>query len=333
MHSNQLDGVYLSEKQITKRATHKNVEQFYTSIDIDKNITSFDANTGFTFEYPFRWITDESQDKRIGIRRLNVIPSSHTFQLRVICIYMNESGATESLNPRIGRLSITYKDDLISIMHEFCKIFQPLDASGNPIGELRFEYDERKHRVNLCYVDTTGNIGGLSIQGMHLMDEYVSITNYRECENGIIEFMRMLNVDDCKQIVNDAYSAIIHDLHASIARNQQYDDDTYLRANLLDIPLYSKWFDVFCMISCPDIGKIITIDDVWNRKDLYIHASFSNSNHKIIGKNNDFYTTPSVWFPAPTNESSFYIQFSTDGNQKILIRYCTFDLQFCFAFH
>ena len=81
-----------------------------------------------------------------------------------------------------------------------------------------------------------------------------------------------------------------------------------------------------CMQETPE--KIFK--DVWNRDRIHFHATFSTSRRKFIGKRGDFYQTLSLLYPPPTNESTFYIRFTSNGIKNILLRYCEFDVQLCF---
>lgn len=71
-------------------------------------------------------------------------------------------------------------------------------------------------------------------------------------------------------------------------------------------------------------------NEVWNRDRLHFHASFSTSRRKFIGKRGDFYQNLSLLYLPPTNESTFYIRFTSNGIKNILLRYCKFDVQLCF---
>ena len=71
-------------------------------------------------------------------------------------------------------------------------------------------------------------------------------------------------------------------------------------------------------------------DNVWNRDSVFFHASFSTSKRKYIGINGDFYMTPTLLYPPPSNESTFYIRFTSDGTKNILIRHCAFMVQLCY---
>ena len=69
---------------------------------------------------------------------------------------------------------------------------------------------------------------------------------------------------------------------------------------------------------------------VWNRTDLFFHSSFSTTRRGLIGRNNDFWQTPSkkYFFRDATND--FYVSFSTDGVHKIFPYHCNFYLELTF---
>lgn len=67
--------------------------------------------------------------------------------------------------------------------------------------------------------------------------------------------------------------------------------------------------------------------EVWDRDVVQFHASFSTSKRKFIGINGDFYTIPTVLYPAPTNESTFYVRFTSNGYNNLLIRHSVFMIQ------
>lgn len=87
----------------------------------------------------------------------------------------------------------------------------------------------------------------------------------------------------------------------------------------------------------PENRKILTefsdlkeFAEIWARDLIFFHTSFSTSNRKVVGINGDFYTSPSVLYPPPTNESTFYLRFTSDGHKNILIRHCVFIMQVTF---
>ena len=83
-------------------------------------------------------------------------------------------------------------------------------------------------------------------------------------------------------------------------------------------------------VYCKGIHEFKVFNEVWNRDRMHFHASFSTSRRKFIGKRGDFYHNLTLLYPPPTNESSFYIRFTSNGMKNILLRYCEFDIQLCF---
>ena len=73
-------------------------------------------------------------------------------------------------------------------------------------------------------------------------------------------------------------------------------------------------------------------NNVWNRKQLFFHASFSNCNRKYIGCNKDFWTTPTKLFLV-NNQTEFDLHFTTDGKQRITPRHSSFIVELIYAFN
>ena len=73
-----------------------------------------------------------------------------------------------------------------------------------------------------------------------------------------------------------------------------------------------------------------TFNDVWDRQTLFFHSTFSTTRRGLIGRNNDFWQSPSkkYFFRDATND--FYISFTTDGLHKIFPYYCKFYLELTF---
>lgn len=68
----------ITEKQFNKKATTDAFDEIYTNFDVGSESTYL-ADSGYPFDFPMRWLNDASMNKRIAVRRLDVIPSSHSF--------------------------------------------------------------------------------------------------------------------------------------------------------------------------------------------------------------------------------------------------------------
>ena len=61
----------------------------------------------------------------------------------------------------------------------------------------------------------------------------------------------------------------------------------------------------------------ITLTNVWSRKELHVHASFSNSMTRFLCLSDDFYEIVNKYFEDNTHRSTFSLSFTTNGTQKI----------------
>ena len=116
-------------KQLSNRVSAKTIEETYTDNDVEHVIdedgiqttdisAGYDKNSGFTFDYPMRWLNDASDFKAIGIRRLNVIPTSHVIALlaNIKYQYTSDSPLVE-LPPCPLPLSILSENTFEEIVH------------------------------------------------------------------------------------------------------------------------------------------------------------------------------------------------------------------------
>ena len=68
----------------------------------------------------------------------------------------------------------------------------------------------------------------------------------------------------------------------------------------------------------------------WNRETLFVHSSFASSHRRLIGRNNDFWQTPSKKYEYATQSPSFNIYFTTNGHNRIFPHHCNFYFEFSF---
>ena len=75
--------ICVSENQFNTTTSDLAIEEVYTNLDIAPN-DMYLPYEGYVFCYPQRWLDDPSQNKVIGIRRLNIAATTHTFNFAVI---------------------------------------------------------------------------------------------------------------------------------------------------------------------------------------------------------------------------------------------------------
>ena len=73
--------MYRTEKQLTTKQNKVIYEEVYFSSNMTRE--NFNDNSGYLLTYPNKFSQNPSQDKSIGIRRIEVIPPSHTISVAV----------------------------------------------------------------------------------------------------------------------------------------------------------------------------------------------------------------------------------------------------------
>lgn len=283
-------------KQSSNKVSAKTIEETFTDLDVfkdDVNQTDISLNympgTGFTFDYPQKWLNEDNEFKAIGIRRLNVVPSSHVFTL-IFNIRWRAAGKTQEYTEELlrHRLTITAENSFEEVIHELLNVLnaklrqhklKPYDGIGTRelrlIGDYAaftysFDYKSGKFTLKL----TQGNTGAFD----KLIFNVEGDSHSDLAENNLNHFLKFMN--------------------------QETTDDNRKKLTLL--------------------ASSKTFNNVWDRVSLQFHASFSNNKRNFIGLNKDFYISPSVFYDGPTNSSDFWIKFTTDGRNQFLPRYCRF---------
>lgn len=78
----------------------------------------------------------------------------------------------------------------------------------------------------------------------------------------------------------------------------------------------------------------LTFENVWNRKDCFIHASFVNgTSHNFLGKSGEFYMKPSKMYAYNGNSTEFFFEISYDGITPINKRFASFIIQLAFIYN
>jgi hypothetical protein len=252
-------------------------------------------DTGFTFDFPNRWLNEETDFKAIGIRRLNVVPTSHVFTL-IFNIHYKAVDKTKEYDAKLRRrLTITAENSFEEVIHALLNV---LNAG---LRETKLKpYD---------------GIGGRELR---YIGEYAAFTYTFDYKTG--KFTLRLTQGNTNafeklqfNVEGDAHSdlAVNNINHFLKFMNQQTTDRN---RNKLTNYTGSK-----------------TFYSVWDRVSLQFHASFSNNKRNFIGLNKDFYISPSVFYDGPTNASDFWVKFTTDGRNQFLPRYCRFYIGISFV--
>ena len=243
-------------KQLSNRVSAKTIEETYTDLDVFKNdedktdiSLNYMPNTGFTFDYPQRWLNEENEFKAIGVRRLNVIPSSHTFTLlfdvKWKCIGKGEYSLKE---PFRHQLTITAENSFEEIIH---KLITELNALLRKI-QIRI-YGEDGYTIS----EYLGNYATFTYSFDYKTGKF---TLKLSREAGVFELLKFNVKGDSKTDL-----AVNNLNHFLKFMNQKQSDRN--RNKLTDYTNSKTFFRV------------------WDRVSLQFHASFSNN--KLFSSSNN----------------------------------------------
>ena len=184
--------MFKNENQFSRTASQLSIDEAYTNFDID-NDEIVSAREGYTFKYPQRWLSDPSLNKAIGIRRLNIIPTSHTFTLTLSV--KRPTGAGASPSPRTLHVRVMRSNTTEEILSYICEQFTAM-------------YDSNDNKYTLTY--TLYDDGSLDFECYLIKSDVVAysceftLKSGDEEGNSIYEFLRFLN-----QELNDTNRKIL----------------------------------------------------------------------------------------------------------------------------
>jgi len=183
---------FKTENQLNVRASYIPIEEYYTNTDAaNKNVT--DALTGYTFDYPMRWVNDPSLNKAVGVRRLDVIPTSHIVQLE-FRVYKSE---TEYVSIPWD-ITIIKSNTLYEILNNMAATVQ---VSNN--FHLTYSYDaENQGRLSLMIIDDESGNKCLSFQIFGKIS-YLGNDEQISSRDNLLNFLRFLNQDLTTDTINE----------------------------------------------------------------------------------------------------------------------------------
>ena len=174
--------MFKNENQFSRTASQLSIDEAYTNFDID-NDEIVSAREGYTFKYPQRWLSDPSLNKAIGIRRLNIIPTSHTFTLTLSVTRPTEAGAGASPGEKTLHVRVMRSNTTEEILSYICEQFTAMYDSKNKYTLTYTLYDDGSLEFE-CYL-IKSEVDAYSC-------EFTLKSGDKE-ENSIYEFLRFLN--------------------------------------------------------------------------------------------------------------------------------------------
>ena len=172
--------MFKNENQFSRTASQLSIDEAYTNFDID-NDEIVSAREGYTFKYPQRWLSDPSLNKAIGIRRLNIIPTSHTFTLTLSV--KRPTGPGASPDPKTLHVRVMKSNTTEEILSYICEQFTAMYNNDNKYTLTYTLYDDGSLEFE-CYL-ITSDVDVYSCE--------FTLNGGDEEGNSIYEFLRFLN--------------------------------------------------------------------------------------------------------------------------------------------
>ncbi len=309
---------FMSERTITDNAPLRPLEAIYVNSDVK----DLDGSDGFQLTFPRAWASHPSTNKIIGIRRLNYwAPSTMnmSFQVWIFkdnCEEEDQLDIEEEEEDAFDEVSGCYKteetneeEELEEIFYEptlkrwrtnklgYCFSFEQSDTLHNILDTMDNEFMETEpgsennvsewDRVQVSYDPTTLNF---------------TITVYHCTESGgdYVKVPFKLVFDPTDEEHPTEFLKMFN----------QFTTDEAVEA-----------------LKEPREDGILTFTNVWNRDDLFFHASFSDSTKQLIGFIRDSWQNPNICYSGSVSSDDFTVRFTQDTTTKVIPRNGTFFIQ------
>ena len=340
--------------KMEKRVSNIPIESVYTRHDI---INGYD---GYHFNHNAQWVSTFSNNKAIGLRRLEIFPTSHNFELEYT-VYQQHPGPDiqygEWSAPIVSRLvnkplmwqvgSYVFDRPIFTETipgESDNELVYSLDERGNAVCDInaymyliKYIFSEEEHengsyKITMYYKRTLSKYTNKAT----LTRQTISITDANE----IYEVLHVLFDVHVNEKVGGGYRKVEYDYNSATAklRIQTFQMGCFEKGTFqVSTPLSNRNIIEFLRLLNQEITLdnyfkmlipryVYTFSNVWNRKCAVFHASFSNCKRNYIGMQKDFWPVPNKLYDYQDG-SDFSIKFSTDGTHYFVPLYSDFIIE------
>lgn len=253
-------------KNLSNRVSAKTIEETYTENDITNQ---YQPDIGYLFDYPQRWLNDQSDYKAIGIRRLQVIPTSHVFTI-VINIKWKKTEEEEGLTDYFQEtLEIISENSFEEIIHKLVSDFRNVilyrsqTITTTPNISLMYNYDYR-----------TGDFVLFIDRNDETSYDYLTFNIAQDSGNNLESFAKFLNQDwndevkanlenyDEVKVFSNVWDRSTLQFHASFSDNRRgfigLNDDFYQNPSVFYDPP-SNTFNFWIKFTTDGIHQILPL--------------------------------------------------------------------------
>jgi hypothetical protein len=349
--------MYYGINRIGKKSPKIPIEAVFTDHDVKPGF--YRRERGYNFNHPNRWVDEPSKNKMIGIRRLELIPNPHIFDIGFR--FYEEPIPTD----------LVFDDNWNLIQTHFIEthvhpnmIIGPTFVDANDFPDDGNVYKNEVQEEIYKMLSTNAYMYIIKFEDGRI---YYKKSN-RKVETAFVEIppikFAVLEENNMLEILQ----LIVKTLQDFIKFDIVYKYDP--ASGYLDLKLgggiqgvkwevtnheglisYKTFFDNFRQVNellkllnqelsprnysellQPTIIKIFE-RDVWNRQRAYFHTSFSDANYGYIGLHGDFYQTPTKLFGFKETGVEFNVQFTTNGREYFLPRHLGFIIELVYVYN
>ena len=214
-------------KNLSNRVSAKTIEETYTENDVTN---SYQPDIGYQFDYPQRWLNDESDFKAIGIRRLHMVPTSHVFTININIVYQKQGEDSPLEKNYLETLEIIAENNFEEIIHKLVIDFRQsiidyraVDNSFPDI-QMTYNYDYRTGNFELKLKDNSSEsekldalvfaITGESDDDLQSFIEFLNQENTTEVHDKLEELSE-------KKVFTNVWDRSTLQFHASFSDNRR----------------------------------------------------------------------------------------------------------------
>ena len=142
--------MYTSENQFNTTTSDLAIEEVYTNLDVEPNDPCI-STKGFAFRYPQRWLNDPSQNKAIGLRKLNITPQP--ISLKLLFSYLSPSTKNE-IGFQYASIDVLPENNMLEILTKIRdKLYERKDNQSTRV-YLTWTYVGTKLNLKCYRVDS-----------------------------------------------------------------------------------------------------------------------------------------------------------------------------------
>ena len=248
----------------------------------------------YYFDFPDLWYNNLSNNKAIGLRRIDLYPDPLNIEFRLILNRMM-SGKINTVIPLQISMTIAPNQSMNSILEEICRQATKF-YSATGMGSARLVDREKtcKFVANYHYATSTGSIE--------------AVRNYVLPEGEDEKYHFSLRID---KLNNDAK------MFFNIKNGSEFPGY---------IPLVAG--------DKKDGTMKYELPGMWNREFLFVHASFVNgTSFNYLGRSGEFYPKPSKMYKFAGGSNRFYFELSYDGRTPITDKVADFCIDLAYIYY